>query len=279
MTKIMTAFTVCKIMYGDMQCMNINPKKIYMRASYQAAKIAGTTAHIKEGLRYSIYDLLIGLMLPSGNDAALVLAENFGRYMTIEQCRNSTTTLKEYCEQDPYDPEVSKKHIAKFIKRMNQEATKLKLVNSSFSNPHGLSDKANKSSAQDVVRLTYVALKYPIISEIIKNSYYESNVVFDWSPKRSLEDRGFLVSQNWHNLNILLNDPAGRYKGVKTGQTPNAGSCLSTLYEDVKKGHRFIIVVIGTNTNKHRFQETTKLVNWCIGQQLKANMIKNNQFS
>jgi len=119
MTKIMTAYTVCKIMYGDMQCVSINPKKVYMRASYQAAKISGTTAHIREGLRYSIYDLLVGLMLPSGNDAALVLAENFGRFLTIEQCRNSTNTLKEVCELDPYDPEISKKNIARFIKRMN----------------------------------------------------------------------------------------------------------------------------------------------------------------
>mmetsp|Transcript_12542 Transcript_12542/g.19576 ORF Transcript_12542/g.19576 Transcript_12542/m.19576 type:complete len:119 (-) Transcript_12542:1496-1852(-) len=118
-----------------------------MRASYIAAKINGTTAHIKEGLRYSIYDLLIGLMLPSGNDAALVLAENFGRFLTIESCRNSTNTLKETCEGDPYEAECSKRHIARFVKRMNQEASKLKLINSSFSNPHGLSDKANKSSA------------------------------------------------------------------------------------------------------------------------------------
>ena len=43
---------------------------------------------------------------------------------------------------------------------MNHEAAKLKLSNSSFSNPHGLSDKANRSSAQDVTRLTFAALKY-----------------------------------------------------------------------------------------------------------------------
>ena len=78
MTKIMTAYTCMKIMFGDMQCMNIHPKKVYLRASYYAARIGGTTAFIKEGLRYSVYDLMVGLMLPSGNDASLVLAENFG---------------------------------------------------------------------------------------------------------------------------------------------------------------------------------------------------------
>ena len=95
MTKIMTAYTCCRIMFGDMQAVNINPKKVYFRASHLACKICGTTAQIKEGLRYSIYDLLIGLMLPSGNDAALVLAENFGRFIAMENSRISLTTLKE----------------------------------------------------------------------------------------------------------------------------------------------------------------------------------------
>ena len=148
--------------------MNLNPKKVYFRASHYASRIHGTTAHIKEGLRYSIYDLLIGLMLPSGNDAALVLAENFGRYLCTEGCRTSIQTLKDQIESDPYATESSRKYIVKFVRRMNQEAMTLKMVNSNFSNPHGLSDKANKSSAQDVVRLTYSALKYPLFCEIIK---------------------------------------------------------------------------------------------------------------
>jgi len=67
-----------------MACYGINPQKVYFRASYFAAKIGGTTAYLREGMRYSIYDLMVGLMLPSGNDAALVLAENFGRFLCID---------------------------------------------------------------------------------------------------------------------------------------------------------------------------------------------------
>ena len=51
----------------------------------------------------------------------------------------------------------------------------------------------------------------------------------------------------------MLEDPNGRYLGVKTGQTTNAGSCLSSLYVDEKRGHKYIVVVIGTSSNKHRF--------------------------
>jgi D-alanyl-D-alanine carboxypeptidase (penicillin-binding protein 5/6) len=103
MTKIMTAYTCCQIIFGDMASYGINPKRVYFRASYIAAKIGGTTAHIKEGMRYSIYDLMVGLMLPSGNDAALVLAENFGRFLCIDNCRTSLSRLKDFLEMDPYD--------------------------------------------------------------------------------------------------------------------------------------------------------------------------------
>jgi len=226
MTKIMTAYVVCKILFGDMQCVNLNPKKLYMRASYYAAKVGGTTANIKEGLRYSIYDLLVGLMLPSGNDASLVLAENFGRFLIIEASRNSSMKLKDCIEMDPYDQEQSRFYVKRFIKRMNAEAQKLKLSNTSFSNPHGLSDKANRSSAQDVTRLTMAALKYTLFAEIVNKYQFISNAVFDWDVRREINDRGCLVTQRWFNLNVLLKDPKNRYKGVKTGQTPNAGSCL-----------------------------------------------------
>ena len=119
MTKIMTAYVCCLMLETDLQCININPRKVYFRASYHASRIHGTTAHIKEGLRYSIYDLLIGLMLPSGNDAALVLAENFGRFLCAENCRTSITTLKDHIEMDPFDSSSSKKYIMKFVRRMN----------------------------------------------------------------------------------------------------------------------------------------------------------------
>ena len=94
MTKIMTAY-VCCILLNDFQTCDLDPKKIYFRASASAIKVKGTTAFIKEGLWYSIYDLMIGMMLPSGNDAAMVLAENFGRLIIMERARISSISLKD----------------------------------------------------------------------------------------------------------------------------------------------------------------------------------------
>jgi D-alanyl-D-alanine carboxypeptidase (penicillin-binding protein 5/6) len=191
MTKIMTIYTVLKILHTDLAVAYINPKRVYMRASIYAARIGGTTAYIREGLRYSIYDLLCGLMLPSGNDASLVLAENLGRYMIIESSKMSTKKLRENLEEDPYSIENSKICIRKFVKRMNIEAKMLKMKQSSFSNSHGLSDKANKSSALDVTKLTLAALKFPIFKTIVNTYMHISSQVFDYRPEN--EDKACLV--------------------------------------------------------------------------------------
>ena len=57
---------------------NMDMNSTYFEVSQEASQIYGTSAQLQKGQRLKIIDLLYGLMLPSGNDAALVLAENFG---------------------------------------------------------------------------------------------------------------------------------------------------------------------------------------------------------
>lgn len=56
----------------------LNPNELYFSVSGNAAGTKGTTANLNEGEWLLINDLYYGLMLPSGNDAAVCLAENFG---------------------------------------------------------------------------------------------------------------------------------------------------------------------------------------------------------
>lgn len=93
MTKIMTMYVCLKIIKVDLKCFELGLKDLYCRGSAYAAKIGGTTAYIKDDLRYSVYDLLVGLMLPSGNDAAIVLAEHFGRLLIIEDTLHNAKSL------------------------------------------------------------------------------------------------------------------------------------------------------------------------------------------
>lgn len=53
----------------------MDAKKVKVRASKNSSSMIGTTAKIKYGAVYTLYDLYFGMMLPSGNDAAYLIAE------------------------------------------------------------------------------------------------------------------------------------------------------------------------------------------------------------
>ena len=78
-TKIMTAYVVLKIC-EELEIID-NHKDYFIRVTKKAEKIKGTKAGLATGQCISIYDCLHALMLPSGNDAALVLATAFGKYL------------------------------------------------------------------------------------------------------------------------------------------------------------------------------------------------------
>jgi D-alanyl-D-alanine carboxypeptidase len=81
MTKICTAYTVCRIL-EELDLYGIDKaKNIYLRVSRKAAFMPGTSAYVQTDNRISLYDCLCALLLPSGNDAAIVLATEFGRWL------------------------------------------------------------------------------------------------------------------------------------------------------------------------------------------------------
>ena len=77
LTKIMTCFVVIQII----RKIRLNAQRTYLQVSKNAATVGGTSAKLRTGDVLSVWDLLHGLMLPSGNDAAITLAEHFGQYL------------------------------------------------------------------------------------------------------------------------------------------------------------------------------------------------------
>ena len=71
LTKIMNLITFLELL----EKFSINPKSLKVRATKIASSVEGTTANIKHLAEYNIDDLLYGMMLPSGNDAAFLVAE------------------------------------------------------------------------------------------------------------------------------------------------------------------------------------------------------------
>lgn len=75
----MTAFTVINICntYG------LKIRETAVTVEREASLMEGTSAHLRNGDKFYVIDLLYGLLLPSGNDAALALAQYFGKFLSF----------------------------------------------------------------------------------------------------------------------------------------------------------------------------------------------------
>ncbi len=126
-TKIMTALVICE------QC-NVLDR---MEIPQEAVGIEGSSMYLREGEVLTVQELLYGLMLHSGNDAATALAIYCGG--TVEG----------------------------FAELMNDKAHKLGLSNTHFVNPHGLDAPGHYSTARDLAVLAAYAMENPIFSRTV----------------------------------------------------------------------------------------------------------------
>lgn len=126
-TKIMTALIVCE------QC-NVLDR---MRIPKEAVGIEGSSMYLQEGEVLTLQELLYGLMLSSGNDAAVALAIYCGG--TVEG----------------------------FAELMNDKARSLGLTGTHFENPNGLDSPGHYSTARDLAKLAAYAMKNPIFSKTV----------------------------------------------------------------------------------------------------------------
>jgi serine-type D-Ala-D-Ala carboxypeptidase (penicillin-binding protein 5/6) len=159
-------------------------QKTYFSVRENAAGIPGTTANLKAGQRLKIIDLIHALMLPSGNDAAVTLAENFGELIiktrglkTIANRAKLSTPNPEKLREGRPDPQLVSRlnnPVSIFVKEMNRTAiSSFHLKCTSFTNPHGLADKGNHSTAFDIAMLAFNALKDQNFREIVNKQKHE----------------------------------------------------------------------------------------------------------
>jgi len=105
----------------------------------------GTVMGLETGMRLPMRDLLYGLLLPSGNDAAVAIARRVAG------------------------------DVPAFVNRMNAKVRDLGLQDTHFTNPHGLDAAGHYSSAYDMTMLGRYAYKEPIIAEIVRTQQYQPN--------------------------------------------------------------------------------------------------------
>ena len=198
-TKIMTALIVTRFASRD-------PKVLdeVVTFSERADRTPGSTSGLKAGETAPVGELLYGLLLPSGNDAATAFAEHFGA-----RCAPPEGDL------------AADLPLPRFVAEMNRVAAELGMAETHFDNPHGLPVATHRASARDLARLASVALRDPTFARVVNTPRHGFTTTNADGQKRNVV---------WSNTNRLLGTEG--YDGVKTGTTTAAGNCL------VASGHR-----------------------------------------
>lgn len=222
-TKIMTAWIVLQL---DAE----NPKMLdeVLTVSERAAKAGGSAAGIRTGEKYVVRDVLYGLLLPSGNDAAVALGEHFGNRFRG-------------------DGKAGDDPLPLFVAEMNRRAQTLKLAETKYFDPHGLGK--NQSSARDLLTLAWNAQQNPKFSQYVQTRRHQCEAIDAKGDKRAV---------TWENTNRLLGIEG--YDGVKTGTTGAAGSCL--VSSGRHEADHLLVVVLGCSSNDSRYLDTRNLFRW-----------------
>jgi D-alanyl-D-alanine carboxypeptidase (penicillin-binding protein 5/6) len=223
-TKIMTAYLICRRAADDPKL--LDEEVVF---SERAAKTTGSSSRVRAGEKVPAGELLYGLMLPSGNDAAVAFAEHFGKRFSKDGAR-------------VHDP------VEAFVGHMNEVAEQLGLKDTHYENPHGLPHPKHLTSARDLLRLSAAGMKLPLFRTVVGMRQHGCRVTDDKGQARNLV---------WKNTNELLGIEG--YTGIKTGTTTAAACLVAGCRRD---GVERIVVVLGATSGESRYTETRNLFRW-----------------
>ncbi|MEU6930772.1 D-alanyl-D-alanine carboxypeptidase [Streptomyces sp. NPDC046385] len=221
-TKIMTA----KVVLAQ-RGLNLDTKVTIDKAysDYIVAKNA-SSARLIVGDKVTVRQLLYGLMLPSGCDAAYALADKFG---------TGTTRAA---------------RVKSFIGKMNDEARKLGMRNTHFDSFDGISNGSNYSTPRDLTKLASSAMKDATFRTVVKTKSTTQKVTTRSGGYRNMA---------WTNTNKLLSTYSGAI-GVKTGSGPQAKYCL--VFAATRGTKTVIGAVLGAPNEANRAADVKKLLDY-----------------
>ena len=232
-TKIMTAYVVLQLA-ADKPSL-LDQEVVF---SQRADATGGSSARIRAGERLPVRELLYGLMLPSGNDAAVALGEHFG---------------KRFKPADGDDEKRAADPLWRFVAEMHRTAVRLGMTAPHYENTHGLTAAKHLSCARDLLRLAQAGWKAQRFRTYVSTRQLGCRVVGPGGRQRNVV---------WRNTNRLL--PITGFDGVKTGTTSAAGACLGSTGR--RGSDRLFVVVLGSAASAARYTDARNLYRWAWGQ-------------
>jgi serine-type D-Ala-D-Ala carboxypeptidase (penicillin-binding protein 5/6) len=209
LTKLMTAYLTFDALKHETLSLN---QKVNVPAAAVRNLSDESRMLLKAGQTVTVDELLHGLIVDSGNDAAITLAVNIAGSE------------------------------AGFVYMMNQEAKRLGMNNTHFTNPAGLPDAQHYSSASDLAVLAAAIVRdYPQYYPMFSLRHYTYNNVAQANSNR-----------------LLWLDPY--VDGMKTGHAESSGFCL--VGSARRDNHRLISVMFGADSDRQRAAESQKLLNF-----------------
>lgn len=207
-------------------------------------KPGSSTAQLRYGEKLTFAQLLNAMLIPSGNDAAYVIAAYIGR-------------------KAAGDPQMDYRDaVEAFIGLMNRRAEELGAAHSHFTSPDGYHDEQHYTTAGDMALIAREAMKHKEFREIVVKTQYKLPDV----KVKDKEGRTKTQSRVLENTNLLLDDSGSEYlpgcTGIKTGHTSEAGYCLVA---SAARGGESVIAVVLDSTGESVWGDASALLAWGLG--------------
>ena len=229
--------SVTKIMTGvvalDAVASGLTSLDSTITVSADAAAVGESSAGLQEGDTMTLKTALYALLVPSGNDAAIAIAESVGAALRSSGTASGAADVKA------------------FVAQMNATAQKLGCTNTVYENPHGLDfDQYNgnlHSSAADQAKVVAYAMTNPTFRSVVGGG-----------------STTITVKRGGSSVDVFLETTDGFFDinddaiGVKTGYTEKAGASFAGAVN--KDGQELYAIVLGSTSESQRFFDADELV-------------------
>lgn len=221
LTKIMTAYVALK--YGTLDDI------VTITDASKITERGATTIGLETGDKISLRDLVYCSLIYSGNDAAAAIAVHISG------------------------------SVEAYAKLMTEEAAKLGATNTTFKNPHGLTEEGHMTTAYDLYLIFKEALKDGLIKDIINHTSYTYTYV-----KADGQEKTKTVKSTLRYFSNQYAYPSDiTIIGGKTGTTNAAGFCLALYVTHKESGKQYIAITLKATGIDNLYNEMSYLLDFC----------------